>query len=93
MPDGNTTKALPKEETCQGRLQCHKCHSTRHLLRDCSMRRRPVILHPRITMEPVVMLSLTSQLHWIRRSNVSNSTSSEQMQNINGLKDHCKWTL
>ena len=41
-PDGNATKALPKEkETSQGRLRCHKCRSTRHLLRDCPMRRLP----------------------------------------------------
>ena len=32
-PDEDTTKALPKEETSQVRLQYHKCRSTRHLFR------------------------------------------------------------
>lgn len=41
-PDGNATKALPKEkETSQGRLRCYKCCGTHHLLRDCPMRRPP----------------------------------------------------
>ena len=41
-PDGNATRALPKEkDTSQGRMRFHKCCSTHHLLRDCPMRRPP----------------------------------------------------
>ena len=48
--ENNTTRTSTKEKDSSQRvLRCHKCRSTRHLLRDCPMRKQPEETPGRIT--------------------------------------------